>query len=107
MPVKRQCEKCNATASEGIHLFKFPSNINIRRAWIRFVNNDFIPKSYSTLCSKHFDKNDVIQNKVRVKLRPGAIPLTGTKMFGRTVFAKFVEVQKMFLSKFFFRIFFD
>ena len=77
MPVKKQCEKCNATASEGIHLFKFPSNINIRRAWIRFVNNDFIPKSYSTLCSKHFDKNDVIQNKVRVKLRPGAIPLTG------------------------------
>ena len=38
----------------------------------------------------------MIQNKVRVKLRPSAIPQTGTKMFGRTVFAKFVEVKKMF-----------
>ena len=80
MPVKKQCEKCNATASEGIHLFKFPSNINIRSAWIRFVNDDFVPKSYSTLCSKHFNKNDVIKSKVRVKLRPGALPQTGTTL---------------------------
>ena len=72
MPVIKKCEKCNATASEGIYLFKFPSNSNVRSAWIRFVNNDFVPKSYSTLCSKHFDENDVIKHNVRVKLRPGA-----------------------------------
>ena len=80
MPVKKKCEKCKATANEEIRLFKFPSNDEVRSAWIRFVNDDFVPKSYSTLCSKHFNKNDVIKSNVRVKLRPGALPQTGTTL---------------------------
>ena len=77
---KRKCEKCKATANEEIRLFKFPSNDEVRSARVRFVNDDFVPKSYSTLCSKHFNENDVIKSNVRVKLRPGALPQTGTTL---------------------------
>ena len=75
---------CDGT-EEGVHFFRWPSNVTTARKWTSFVRmtrRDFdSPSKWSTLCSHHFTDSDYANltafrlggNKL-LKLKPEAFP---------------------------------
>ena len=55
-PNKTSCT--NTTYTEGVSMHYFPSDENVKQAWVKFVHRhrkDFIPSKSSSLCSVHFE----------------------------------------------------
>ena len=55
-PNKTSCT--NTSYTEGVSMHYFPSDENVKQAWVKFVRRhrkDFIPSKSSSLCSVHFE----------------------------------------------------
>lgn len=74
---------CSSTCKDGVHLYGFPKDPELRKKWVDQVNK-WEPTAHSYLCSKHFEE-DCFQpysklaeslgvGKVRVLLKTDAIP---------------------------------
>ena len=78
---------CSNTHKDGVSLFKFPGNPQLRKKWVEQVKrlrDKWEPTEHSVLCSAHFDiscfeADSVISQtpgfeKRKVRLKAGAIP---------------------------------
>ena len=78
---------CSKTHKNDVSLFKFPTESNLRRAWILQVKRTRDkwdgPSEHSTLCSDHFTEDcfepmSILSKQMGLKrqqrLKPGAIP---------------------------------
>lgn len=54
---KKYASQCR---NEDISFHNFPKDANLKRKWIYFCRQgkDWIPKTYSKICSIHFKKDD-------------------------------------------------
>ena len=78
---------CSSTCKDGLHLYGFPKDSELRKKWadqVKRTRDKWEPTDHSYQCSKHFE-DDCFQpysklaeslgvGKVRVLLKTGAIP---------------------------------
>ncbi len=95
-PNKVSC--MNTMFTPGIRMHQFPSDENVRRKWVKFVQrhrHDFgEPLSkYTSLCSAHFDESCyerrysgmlTDENKMKVVLRKGSVPTIDSTSIQKT-----------------------
>ena len=75
---------CNNSYKDGVSLFKFPKDPNLREAWVKQVKRTRDkwtgPSQHSVLCCNHFTEDSFEPSpatmgiKKRVVLKAGAIP---------------------------------
>ena len=88
MPHRCVAAGCSKTSKDGVHLFHFPKDSELRKKWAAAVHRTRAgwagPTSYSELCSDHFAPECFEPDKVlyeslgvggkRPRLVPGAVP---------------------------------
>lgn len=65
-PNGESCTNTQHTRTEGISLHRFPKGEAVRKKWTEFVQRHrqgWQPKSYSVLCSAHFEESCFARNR--------------------------------------------
>ena len=78
---------CSSTHRDGLHLYKFPNDPELKKKWayqVKRTRDKWEPTPYSYLCSKHFEENcfqpycqlaeSMGVGKVRKLLKADAVP---------------------------------
>ena len=78
---------CSSTHRDGLHLYKFPNDPELKKNWayqVKRTRDKWEPTPYSYLCSKHFEENcfqpycqlseSMGVGKVRKLLKADAVP---------------------------------
>ncbi|XP_076126773.1 uncharacterized protein LOC143106385 [Alosa pseudoharengus] len=61
--------------NSGVSFHQFPKEESVRAIWVRNIRRDnFIIRRHTTVCSRHFMPEDIIEGGRR-RLKPGAIPV--------------------------------
>lgn len=87
------CNNSSRDRGNNRQFHSFPRKEDVRQKWCNFVGGSFVPKSYSRICSDHFEPNaytlmsQLLNLESRQKrLKSDAVPvLLGGKVVGQNI----------------------